>query len=78
MQLNKNSKIFLAGHSGMVGSSILRYFKKKGYKKIITQSRKKLNLLNQKSTYRFLKKIKPNFGYMQLDPKKINFLTPTR
>ena len=61
MQLNKNSKIFLAGHSGMVGSSILRYFKKKGYKKIITQSRKKLNLLNQKSTYRFLKKIKPDF-----------------
>ena len=47
MQLNKNSKIFLAGHSGMVGSSILRYFKKKGYKRIIKQNRDKLNLLNQ-------------------------------
>jgi len=61
MQLNKNSKIFLAGHSGMVGSSILRYFKKKGYKRIIKQNRDKLNLLNQRSTYRFLKKIKPDF-----------------
>ena len=31
MPLNKKSKIFIAGHKGMVGSSILRYFKKKGY-----------------------------------------------
>ena len=61
MQLSKNSKIFLAGHSGMVGSSIFKYFKKKGYKKIITQNRNKLDLLNQKSTYKFLKKIKPDF-----------------
>ena len=45
----------------MVGSSILRYFKKKGYKRIIKQNRNKLNLLNQRSTYRFLKKIKPDF-----------------
>ena len=61
MQLNKNSKIFLAGHKGMVGSAILRHFKKKGYKKIFTQTKNKLDLLNQKSTYKFLKKIKPEF-----------------
>lgn len=48
MQLNKNSKIFLAGHKGMVGSAILRHFKKKGYKKIFTQTKNKLDLLNQK------------------------------
>ena len=29
MKLNKNSKIFIAGHRGMVGSAVLRYFKKK-------------------------------------------------
>ena len=34
MQLNKNSKIFIAGHNGMVGSSILRLLIKKGYKNI--------------------------------------------
>jgi GDP-L-fucose synthase len=37
MQLNKKSKIFIAGHNGMVGSSVLRVFKKKGYKKIFTK-----------------------------------------
>ena len=36
MKLNKNSKIFIAGHSGMVGSAILT-FSKKGYKKIFTR-----------------------------------------
>ena len=35
MKLKKNSKIFIAGHNGMVGSAILRHFKRKNYKKII-------------------------------------------
>ena len=49
-------KIFLAGHKGLVGSAILRKLKKKNYKNIITADRKKLDLLNQKSVYKFLKK----------------------
>ena len=57
--LNKESKIFVAGHNGMVGSSICRELKKKGYKKIITIEKKKLNLLNQEKVFKFLKKIKP-------------------
>ena len=57
--LNKNSKIFVAGHNGMVGSSICRVLKKNGYKKIITIEKKKLNLLNQEKVFKFLKKIKP-------------------
>ena len=61
MQLNKKSKIFIAGHKGMVGSSILRHFKKKGYKNILTKNKKELNLLNQKKTEEYLKKQKPNF-----------------
>ena len=56
MQLNKNIKIFLAGHNGMVGSSILNILKKKKYKNIITQSRKKLDLTDQKKTQKFIKK----------------------
>ena len=40
MKLNKKSKIFLAGHNGMVGSAILRKFKKKGYKNIFLKNRK--------------------------------------
>ena len=61
MQLTKNSKIFIAGHNGMVGSSILRHFKKKGYKNIFTISRRKLDLTNQKKTKIFFKKINPEF-----------------
>ena len=58
--LNKKSKIFVAGHKGMVGSSICRELKKNGYKKIITIEKKKLNLLNQEKVFKFLKRIKPN------------------
>ena len=61
MQLSKNSKIFLAGHNGMVGSSILRYLKKKDYRKIIVRNRKQLDLLNQEKTEKFFRKIKPDF-----------------
>ncbi len=61
MKLNKNSKIFLAGHNGMVGSSILRYLKKKKYKNIFTKNKQSLDLLNQKKTEKYLKKIKPSF-----------------
>ncbi len=58
--LTKNSKIFLSGHKGMVGSSILRELKKRGYKNIIVKTRKNLDLTNQKKTYDFLKKNKPD------------------
>ena len=58
--LNKNSKIFLAGHRGMVGSAIFRALKKNGYKKIITINQSKLNLLKQSKVDVFLKKIKPD------------------
>ena len=61
MPLNKKSKIFIAGHNGMVGSSVLRHFKSKGYKNLFFKSRKSLNLIEQKKTYSYLKKIKPDF-----------------
>ena len=51
--------IFLAGHNGLVGSAILRKLREKNYKKIITVDRKKLNLLNQKAVYNFIKIKKP-------------------
>ena len=61
MQLNKNSKIFLAGHNGMVGSSVYNHFKKKKYKNIFTQNKNKLNLIDQKQTENYIKKLKPEF-----------------
>jgi GDP-L-fucose synthase len=57
--INKNSKIFLAGHKGLVGSAVLKLLKKKGYKKIIYRDRSDLDLINQKQTSAFFKKNKP-------------------
>ena len=49
-------KVFLAGHKGLVGSAILRKLKEKKYKNIIIADQKKLNLLDQKKVFEFLKK----------------------
>ena len=57
--ITKNSRIFLAGHKGMIGSAILRKLKKLKYKKIFTVDKEKLDLRNQKKIYKYLKKIKP-------------------
>ena len=60
MQINKKSKIFLAGHKGMVGSAIHSYLKSKAFENIIIIDKKKLNLLNQNQTKKFINKIKPD------------------
>ncbi len=57
--INKSSKIFLAGHKGLVGGAILRKLKLSGYKNIITISKKKLDLRDQKKVFLFIKKKKP-------------------
>ena len=44
-----NSKIFIAGHKGLVGGAILRTLKKKGYKNILIVTKKKLDLTNKKN-----------------------------
>ena len=58
--INKKSKIFVAGHKGMVGSAIIRKLKKKGYTKVIFIEKKKLNLLDQNKVFKFLKKTRPD------------------
>ena len=45
--MNKDSKIFVAGHRGLVGSAIVRTLKERGYENIITRTRQELDLLNQ-------------------------------
>ena len=61
MGLKKNTKIFLAGHNGMVGSAILKKLRENGFKNIVLRNRKQLNLLDQSKTLAFLKKNKPNY-----------------
>ncbi len=61
MKLNKNIKIFLAGHNGMVGSAILKKLIDDGFKNVILRTRKQLDLTNQEKTFKFLKRQKPKF-----------------
>lgn len=56
--LKKNSYIFIAGHKGLVGSSLFSLLKKKGYKNIITLDKKKVDLRNERKLENFFKKKK--------------------
>ena len=59
-----NSKIFIAGHKGLVGSAIFRKLRVKGYKNLIIADRKKLDLTDQTKVIKFLKSKKPDFIFI--------------
>ena len=62
--INKHSRIYIAGHYGLVGSAILRRLKKEGYKNVIFRTRQQLDLKDQKKVSNFLKKHKPEFIFI--------------
>ena len=49
--MEKNAKIYVAGHRGMVGSAIVRELKRQGYENIITRTHKELDLCRQLSRH---------------------------
>lgn len=59
--MDKNSKIYIAGHRGMVGSAIVRALKKNGYLNLITRTSKELDLRNQQDTEVFISSEKPDY-----------------
>ena len=62
--MEKTSKIYVAGHNGMVGSAIVRELKKQGYNNIITKSRKDLDLINQDAVNAFFEKENPEYIFL--------------
>ena len=62
--VNIYSKIYVAGHNGLVGSAIVRKLKKKGYRNIIYRTKKQLDLKDQKRVIKFLKEQKPDFIFI--------------
>ena len=58
--INKNSKIFVAGHNGMIGSAIIRKLRDLKYKRVFFQTRSQLNLIEQTKVLNYLKKLKPD------------------
>lgn len=60
----KETKLYVAGHQGMVGSAIVRNLKSKGYKNIITRTRSELDLTNQAAVQAFFKAEQPAQVYL--------------
>ena len=59
--MEKSSKIYLAGHTGLVGSSILSELKEQGYTNILTRTHRELELLDFQSVADFFKSEKPEY-----------------
>lgn len=62
--MDKQSKIYIAGHRGMVGSAIVRRLQSEGYSNIITRSSKELDLRNQQQVNDFFAAAKPDYVFL--------------
>jgi GDP-L-fucose synthase len=62
--VKKDSRIYVAGHNGMVGSAIVRLLKKEGYTNLILANSKELDLRNQQAVNTFFEKQKPEFVFL--------------
>lgn len=62
--MEKESKIFVAGHKGMVGSAIVRALKKQGYNNIIVRTHKELDLCRQEDVEKFFVEEKPEYVFL--------------
>ena len=62
--MEKNAKIYVAGHRGMVGSAIVRELERQGYTNIITRTHKELDLTRQEAVERFFTEEKPEYVFL--------------
>ncbi|EAK7733390.1 TPA: GDP-L-fucose synthase [Campylobacter coli] len=62
--MNKNSRIYIAGHKGTAGSALLESLKKRGYTNLILRTRQELDLLNQQKVIEFFKNEQPEYVFL--------------
>jgi len=62
--MDKQAKIFVAGHRGMVGSAIVRRLEQAGYTQVLTLSRQELDLLNQQAVHEFMHAEQPDYLFI--------------
>ena len=62
--MNKNAKIYIAGHRGLVGGAIVRKLKIEGYTSLLFRSHSELDLLDQAAVNNFFEKEKPEFVFL--------------
>jgi len=64
IQRELETKVYVAGHRGMVGSAIVRKLQNEGFKNILTRTRSELDLTNQQAVFDFFKEEKPQHVYL--------------
>ena len=62
--MNKDSKIFVAGHRGLVGSAILKNLRQKGYTNFVLRTHAELDLTDQQAVNTFFETEKPEYVYL--------------
>jgi GDP-L-fucose synthase len=62
--MNKNAKIFVAGHRGLIGSAIVRKLEEQGYINIIKRTRQEMDLRDQLAVWHFFQKEKPEYVFL--------------
>ena len=62
--MEKDAKIYVAGHRGMVGSAICRTLEKQGYKNVVTRAHKELDLTRQEQVENFFAEEKPHYVFL--------------
>ena len=62
--MKKNSKIYIAGHSGMVGSALVRHLMEKGFTNLIFRTSRELDLTNQAAVAKFFKEESPEYVFL--------------
>ncbi|MBE8713997.1 GDP-L-fucose synthase [Sphingobacterium hungaricum] len=62
--MEKDAKIYIAGHRGMVGSSIYRLLEEKGFTNLLVRTSKELDLRNQQDVFEFFEKEKPDYVFL--------------
>jgi GDP-L-fucose synthase len=62
--MDKSSKIYVAGHRGMVGSALIRALRARGYENLVTRTRQQLDLLDQAAVRAFMRQEKPEYIFL--------------
>jgi GDP-L-fucose synthase len=62
--MEKNSKIYVAGHRGLLGSAVVRQLLKRGFTNLLLKTRQELDLMDQEATFAFLKNEKPQYVFL--------------